>query len=147
MYYRGASAALICFDVTNADSFTGAKTWIEELRRQATPDIVIGLAGNKCDMTHREVTTAEAQTYAQQNSLIFFETSAKTGENIHTIFREIGSWCITSLVLPFFPHAFHGFAAVKLPKTKQVSVSDDIQILSPVRSWTLMQLSLTSLVG
>lgn len=91
MYYRGAAAALVVFDITSTESFVGAKTWIDELKRQGSPDIVIGLAGNKSDMSSkREVSTTEAESYAQSNSLIFFETSAKTGDNIHKIFQEIG---------------------------------------------------------
>jgi len=50
MYYRGAAAALVVYDITSYDSFRGAKTWIEELQRQGSSDIVIGLAGNKCDL-------------------------------------------------------------------------------------------------
>lgn len=47
MYYRGAAAALVVYDITDNDSFDGAKTWIEELQRQGSSDIIIALAGNK----------------------------------------------------------------------------------------------------
>jgi len=110
MYYRGAAAALVVYDITDHDSFTGAKTWIEELQRQGSADIVIGLSGNKCDLTSkRAVTTDEARTYAQDNGCLFFETSAKTGEHINDIFTSI---------------------AKKLPKNVQVQNTDAIQIIS-----------------
>ena len=50
MYYRGAQAAVIVYDITNANSFEKAKQWIQELKRQGNPDIVIALVGNKLDL-------------------------------------------------------------------------------------------------
>jgi len=110
MYYRGAAAALVVYDITSHESFTGAKTWIEELQRQGSADIVIGLAGNKMDLeSKREVSKEEAKQYAQENNCIFFETSAKTGENVNAIFHQI---------------------AQKLPKNASPQPSDAIQIIS-----------------
>ena len=43
MYYRGAQAAIVVYDITNANTFTRAKSWVGELHRQARPDIVIAL--------------------------------------------------------------------------------------------------------
>ena len=69
MYYRGATAALIVYDVTNEDSFQGAKSWIEELRGQGKPNVVIILVGNKYDLLEdsnkREVDVAD---YLNENS-------------------------------------------------------------------------------
>ena len=90
MYYRGAAAALVVYDITSYDSFRGAKTWIEELQRQGSADIVIGLAGNKCDLEDkRDVPADEARQYAQENRCIFYEMSAKTGENVQNMFQHI----------------------------------------------------------
>merc|ERR1711871_1001265 len=47
MYYRGAAAAVVVYDITNSDSFARAKSWVKELQRQGSPSIVIALAGNK----------------------------------------------------------------------------------------------------
>ena len=90
MYYRGAAAALVVYDITSYDSFRGAKTWIEELQRQGSADIVIGLAGNKCDLEDkRDVPAEEARSYAAENRCIFYEMSAKTGENVQNMFQHI----------------------------------------------------------
>jgi len=103
MYYRGAQAAIVVYDITNADTFSRAKVWVKELQRQAAPNIVIALAGNKADLAaKRQVEITEAQTYADENGLIFMETSAKTAINVNDIFMAI---------------------ARKLPKTQDTSNS------------------------
>ncbi|KAM9392587.1 ras-related protein Rab-5C isoform 1-T2 [Pholidichthys leucotaenia] len=90
MYYRGAQAAIVVFDITNTDTFTRAKNWVKELQRQASPNIVIALAGNKADLaSKRAVDFQEAQAYADDNSLLFMETSAKTAMNVNEIFMAI----------------------------------------------------------
>lgn len=128
MYYRNAQAAVVVYDVTKGSSLEKAKSWVKELQRQANPNIVIALAGNKVDLVQpsaassssvssadledeaddatatpgetpdatgeseslRQVSTEEAQAYAAESGLLFFETSAKTGEGIVDIFTEIG---------------------------------------------------------
>merc|ERR1719249_6525 len=44
MYYRGAGAALVVYDITNPESFAGAKSWVKELQRRGDPNVVIALA-------------------------------------------------------------------------------------------------------
>ncbi|XP_057584183.1 ras-related protein Rab-5A-like isoform X1 [Hippopotamus amphibius kiboko] len=90
MYYRGAQAAIVVYDITNEDSFARAKNWVKELQRQAGPNIVIALSGNKADLANkRAVDLQEAQSYADDNSLLFMETSAKTSMNVNEIFMAI----------------------------------------------------------
>lgn len=103
MYYRNAQASAVVYDVTKASSFEKAKLWVKELQRQASPQIVIALVGNKIDLitedgdesseapVEREVERADAQQYAQENGLLFFETSAKTGENVAQVFHAVAS--------------------------------------------------------
>ncbi|XP_042024397.1 ras-related protein RABF2b-like [Salvia splendens] len=90
MYYRGAAAAIIVYDITNQASFDRAKKWVQELQAQGNPNMVMALAGNKADMLDgRAVAPEDAQTYAQENGLFFLETSAKTAANVNEIFYEI----------------------------------------------------------
>lgn len=92
MYYRGAQAAIVVYDITNQDTFGRAKTWVKELQRQASPNIVIALAGNKTDLANkRSVEYEEAAQYAEENALLFMETSAKTAMNVHDIFLAIAN--------------------------------------------------------
>jgi len=90
MYYRGASAAVIVYDITNPDSFTGAKSWVKELQRRGDPNVVIALAGNKADLeSRRKVEFEEANSYAEENGILHLETSAKNANNVKALFVEI----------------------------------------------------------
>ena len=90
MYYRGAAAAIVVYDITNKDSFNGAKSWVKELQRRGDPNVVIALAGNKMDLEHkRKVEFEEASAYAQENNILHMETSAKSATNVKALFVEI----------------------------------------------------------
>lgn len=64
MYYRGASAAVVVFDVTARDSFDGAKSWVKELQRRGDPSAVIALAGNKADVKEGRAVSLEVRLVA-----------------------------------------------------------------------------------
>jgi GTPase SAR1 family protein len=90
MYYRGASAAIVVYDITNPDSFSGAKSWVKELQRRGDPNVVIALAGNKADLEQRrKVEFEEANAYAEENGILHLETSAKNANNVKALFVEI----------------------------------------------------------
>lgn len=114
MYYRNAQAALVVYDLTKPTSLVKAKHWVAELQRQASPGIVIALVGNKLDLTNdgagsgdaagdgetgatddsgdaRKIPTEEAKAYAEEEGLLFFETSAKTGYNVTEVFTAIAN--------------------------------------------------------
>src|SRR5262245_48230223 len=58
MYYRNSQAAVVVYDVTKAASLEKAKSWVKELQRQANPNIVIALAGNKIDLVSGQSSSA-----------------------------------------------------------------------------------------
>jgi len=90
MYYKGAAAAIVVYDITKESTFQTLKDWVAELRAQGPEDIVIAVAGNKSDMeSDREVDTATAESYANSIGATFLETSAKTKANVDEIFLNI----------------------------------------------------------
>nr|AOC97469.1 Rab family protein [Volvariella volvacea] len=90
MYYRNANCAVVVYDITQPTSLEKAKTWIRELQRQADPSIVIALCGNKTDLAaRRQVSQEEAKKYADEEGLMWGETSAKSGDGVNDIFTAI----------------------------------------------------------
>jgi small GTP-binding protein len=87
-YYRGIAGAAIIFDLTRKESFQRVDFWLNELKnkRENNQPISILLIGNKKDRSRREVTIGEIENYAKIHDLIYIETSAKTGENVHKAF-------------------------------------------------------------
>lgn len=91
MYYRNANCAVVVYDITQSASLEKARSWIRELQRQADPSIIIALCGNKSDLSaRRQVSQEEAKKYAEEEGLMWGETSAKSGEGVQDIFTEIG---------------------------------------------------------
>ncbi|ROT39395.1 hypothetical protein SODALDRAFT_276177 [Sodiomyces alkalinus F11] len=104
-YFRGASGALLVFDLTRKQTFQHVTDWLNDLRQIAEPDIVVVLVGNKADLAQlkssttdadgatvnrREVTRAEAEAWARQNGILeYVETSAKSGENVESAFTRV----------------------------------------------------------
>jgi len=88
-YYRGAAGALLVYDVTRRDTFESLATWLEDARQHANPNITIMLIGNKSDLESRRVVSREeGQRFAQENGLVFLETSAKTAMNVEEAFND-----------------------------------------------------------
>eukprot|EP00252_Welwitschia_mirabilis_P015387 TRINITY_DN33815_c0_g1_i1.p1 TRINITY_DN33815_c0_g1~~TRINITY_DN33815_c0_g1_i1.p1 ORF type:complete len:203 (+),score=49.72 TRINITY_DN33815_c0_g1_i1:263-871(+) len=90
LYYRGASAAVVVYDITCMETFQKAQFWVKELQKHANPDIVMALVGNKADLEEkRSVAREVAQAHADANGMFYIETSAKTADNINELFEEI----------------------------------------------------------
>ena len=83
-YYRGSAGALLVFDLTNRDSFENINRWLQDVKDVARSDVVTLLIGNKSDLCadKRQVTKEEAEEFAKQHNMQYFETSAKTGDEI-----------------------------------------------------------------
>lgn len=92
MYYRGASAIIIVYDVTDQHSFGEAKRWREELDDRIDAGVLTVLVGNKSDMIlSRVVPAPEASAYAEEKGMEHVETSAKTGDNVCSLFEDIAN--------------------------------------------------------
>lgn len=88
-FCRGANGAVVCFDLTRRKTYIRLTEWIEFLW-EITGLIPSILVGNKADLDDlRVVGSDEAADYAQQCSMSYYESSAKTGENVEDIFEAL----------------------------------------------------------
>ncbi|KAL4761404.1 P-loop containing nucleoside triphosphate hydrolase protein [Aspergillus foveolatus] len=96
-YFRGASGALLVFDITRPATFASCTQWLEDLRQIAEEGIVVILVGNKSDLAgddadtnQRRVTRQEAEEWCRMNNVVrYLETSAKSGEGVERAFLEV----------------------------------------------------------
>lgn len=91
-FYRGATGALVVFDLTRPDTFDEVTHWLSEVRQFTKPDIPFILIGNKLDLIEamgEVVDRSEAKEYAEKEGSIYIETSAKTGESVEEAFVEL----------------------------------------------------------
>ena len=94
LYYRDAQVAIITYDITNESTFSSIDFWIQELKYKVENDnMILCLVGNKCDVNsnERKIQTSKGKSYAQENNMIFYETSAKTGEGVKDLFVTIAN--------------------------------------------------------
>merc|ERR1719445_1856455 len=90
MYYRGAHAAILVFDVTDQSSLDNVEGWVEELKTHAGEDIIMVLAGNKSDLKEDSGESNEnAEAYSKSIDAQLFETSAKTGQGVEDLFKHV----------------------------------------------------------
>jgi len=80
MYYRNAQAAVVVYDVTKGTSLEKAKSWVKELQRQANPNIVIALVGNKIDLVQSSNVAASAGQNASDDEEADDATATPGGE-------------------------------------------------------------------
>ncbi|OWF50175.1 ras-related protein RHN1-like [Mizuhopecten yessoensis] len=91
MYLRDAKIAILVYDVTSMDSFDAAASWLKDLLASSPSSVKIALVGNKMDLSDQRAVSVEvAKSFASQKNLAFIETSAKTGENVDTLFTMLG---------------------------------------------------------
>jgi small GTP-binding protein len=88
IFYRGAHCVFLTYDITREDTFMNVYDWLKEVKQHASSDIVVYLIGNRCDLEdEREVTKEKAIEFCMQYNIDkFFETSAKTGNNVEEVF-------------------------------------------------------------
>ena len=89
-YYKKANGIILIYDVTNKKSYKNISVWINQIKEEADPNVVIYLAGNKIDMEEeRKIKTEEGEKLAEEYNFPFKETSAKEDININETFEDI----------------------------------------------------------
>ena len=91
-FYLNASIGILVYDVRRRESFESIKDyWYDQLKQSGEENIVLGIAGNKCDLFQEEkVTEEEAKKYAKSIGAVFHLTSCKESIGIDELFEECG---------------------------------------------------------
>ncbi|KAG0171093.1 hypothetical protein DFQ30_001520 [Apophysomyces sp. BC1015] len=72
------------------ESFLNTTKWIDDVRAERGPEVIVVLVGNKSDLSDkREVTVEDGEKRAKELNIMFIETSAKAGYNVKTLFKRL----------------------------------------------------------
>ena len=89
-YYKGSHGIILIYDVTSIQTYENIKTWVSQIREEASSNVVIYIVGNKIDMEEeRKVSKEEGKNLADELGFPFVETSAKTGINVNETFEDL----------------------------------------------------------
>jgi len=90
VFFNNCAGALFVYEIGNKESFENISKWMKICKENNPENVKMVLVGNKCDLADdkRQVSLDEGQKLAKENGMLFFETSAKTGENVEKLFQE-----------------------------------------------------------
>ena len=98
------------YDVTRRETFEHLSTWLRDAREYSSPELVVIVVGNKCDLeSERQVSTEEGQKFAEDNGLVFMETSAMSAKNVEKAFVSVATDVIKKIDSGVIdPHTYPG---------------------------------------
>ena len=101
-FYRSALCIFVVFSLETLDSLDKVNQWIEEIKENNNEDSILVLVGNKSDLTpKRRIEREEIEQYCKNNGIEdYFETSAKSGENVHEVFKMVVNKLFIKFALP-----------------------------------------------
>lgn len=95
-YYRGTYGILLCYSITDRQSFENLEKWLKDCHQYALPNVKIILCGLKCDCDNKRIVSYdEGKLFAENHGFKFIETSAKNDIHISDAFEQITRESIT----------------------------------------------------
>lgn len=96
-YISGADAILLCYDLTNYDSFCNLEDWyrivMQTFEGQTLP--CCALVANKTDLAHvSQVNITSHNKFKDENGLMSFQISAKSGDQVQLCFWKIAAYLL-----------------------------------------------------
>ena len=97
-FMSGTDMGIIVFDLTRPSSLENVSRWINEIHAMV-PKLPLVLVGNKSDLTNeRQIPKEAAENAAKEHDMIWYlETSAKSGDNIIQLFKDIAQQLLTDM--------------------------------------------------
>jgi small GTP-binding protein len=97
-FYKGASAIILVYSVINRKSLEELRDWKEDFTKYLPADTIMYILANKADLKdERVVSFEEGKKMAEElGAAGFWETSAKTGDNVQTVFNTIAAKVLAS---------------------------------------------------
>eukprot|EP00792_Barthelona_sp_PAP020_P005869 TRINITY_DN2832_c2_g4_i1.p1 TRINITY_DN2832_c2_g4~~TRINITY_DN2832_c2_g4_i1.p1 ORF type:complete len:201 (+),score=58.51 TRINITY_DN2832_c2_g4_i1:166-768(+) len=90
VYFRDTHGVIIVYNVNDPTSFEAVSSVLEEVRNICNSNCVVFLVGNQKDNNDEPiVSTQRAKLFAEEKGLVFMETSAATGKNVHDLFESV----------------------------------------------------------
>ena len=127
-FYRSALCIFLVFAIDDKNSFLNINKWIEDIKivnENESPILV--LIGNKKDKeSERQVTKEEIENYCKENGIdLYFETSAKTGEGINELFKELIKKLYTRFIEPLEIYSEKSFNSTKNTEIGQCGINSE----------------------
>jgi len=98
-FYKGASAALLVFDLTREETYEEIKKWLSEIKKSTGKDFPLVLIGNKLDKIEEvgfHIDRDEARAFAKKEGITYIETGTKPGELIENTFLKLARKIISN---------------------------------------------------
>ena len=98
IFYKEAYLCIFVYDITEPNSFENIKNyWYKTVMENASPKIILGIAGNKNDLYEKEkVKEKEVQKFCKEIDALYFSTSALLNSSIDDMFTKLGKKFIAS---------------------------------------------------
>lgn len=92
-FYKDAQGVLVCYDSTDAHTFRNLPQWMFESRMHGldfeNENVIAALCATKSDLPGRQVPHNEGAAFAQKHGMLFFATSAQSGENVNAALTSV----------------------------------------------------------
>ncbi|MEM3586998.1 MAG: Rab family GTPase [Candidatus Jordarchaeaceae archaeon] len=99
VFYKGAKAAVLMFDVTQPSTLDGLNEWLKLMKNENIYDIPKMIVGNKIDIRKNDkghVSTEKAKKFCDELKIEYYETSALYGDGTEELLKNLVKIIVTT---------------------------------------------------